>query len=47
MTTESDPNALKPYINRAIGSALMAHEAEEAFGIIMWARPPHRRSAAS
>jgi len=35
MTDPSDPNALKPYINRAIGSALMAHEAEEAFDIIM------------
>ncbi len=35
MSTEADPAALKPYINRAIGSALMAHEAEEAFDIIM------------
>jgi anthranilate phosphoribosyltransferase len=35
MSTEPDANALKPYINRAIGSALMAHEAEEAFDIIM------------
>ena len=35
MSTEPDPNALKPYINRAIGAALMAHEAEEAFDIIM------------
>jgi len=35
MTDATDPNALKPYINRAIGSALMAHEAEEAFDIIM------------
>ena len=35
MTVEPDANALKPYINRAIGSALMAHEAEEAFDIIM------------
>ena len=35
MSTEPDPSALKPYINRAIGSALMPHEAEEAFDIIM------------
>ena len=35
MTDDLDPSALKPYINRAIGSALMAHEAEEAFDIIM------------
>ena len=35
MTDTLDPSALKPYINRAIGSALMAHEAEEAFDIIM------------
>jgi len=35
MTDTLDANALKPYINRAIGSALMAHEAEEAFDIIM------------
>ena len=32
---ETDPSALKPYISRAIGSALMQHEAEEAFDIIM------------
>ncbi len=30
-----EPAALKPYITRAIGSALMGHEAEEAFDIIM------------
>ena len=35
MSTEVDPAALKPYINRALGSALMGHEAEEAFDIIM------------
>jgi anthranilate phosphoribosyltransferase len=35
MSDLPDPAALKPYINRAIGSALMAHEAEEAFDIIM------------
>ena len=35
MSDAPDPAALKPYINRAIGSALMAHEAEEAFDIIM------------
>ena len=35
MSDATDPAALKPYINRAIGSALMAHEAEEAFDIIM------------
>ena len=35
MSPEPDANALKPYISRAIGSALMAHEAEEAFDIIM------------
>ncbi|MEZ5774350.1 MAG: anthranilate phosphoribosyltransferase [Hyphomicrobiaceae bacterium] len=33
--TEVDPAALKPYVSRAIGSALMQHEAEEAFEIIM------------
>ena len=33
--TETDPSALKPYITRAIGSALAQHEAEEAFDIIM------------
>jgi anthranilate phosphoribosyltransferase len=32
---ETDPAALKPYVARAIGSALMQHEAEEAFDIIM------------
>ena len=32
---ELDPAALKPYITRAIGAALMQHEAEEAFDIIM------------
>lgn len=35
MSAEPDFTALKPYISRAIGSALMAHEAEEAFDIIM------------
>ena len=35
MSDATDPAALKPYINRAIGSALMGHEAEEAFDIIM------------
>jgi anthranilate phosphoribosyltransferase len=35
MSVEADPAALKPYISRAIGSALMPHEAEEAFDIIM------------
>jgi len=35
MSLEADPAALKPYISRAIGSALSAHEAEAAFDIIM------------
>lgn len=35
MTTETDPSLLKPYISRALDSALMQHEAEEAFDIIM------------
>ena len=35
MNAEADPNALKPYIARAIGSALSAAEAEQAFDIIM------------
>ncbi len=35
MSDAPDPAALKPYINRAIGSALSAREAEEAFDIIM------------
>ena len=38
MSAEADPSALKPYISRAIGSALMPHEAEEAFDIIMSGR---------
>jgi len=38
MTDTPDPTALKPYISRAIGSALMPHEAEEAFDIIMSGR---------
>ncbi len=33
--SDIDPSALKPYITRAIGSALAQHEAEEAFDIIM------------
>jgi anthranilate phosphoribosyltransferase len=33
--TVTDPNALKPYISRALESALSMHEAEEAFEVIM------------
>jgi anthranilate phosphoribosyltransferase len=33
--TTTDPNALKPYISRALESALSPHEAEEAFEVIM------------
>lgn len=33
--TTPDPNALKPYISRALESALSPHEAEEAFEVIM------------
>jgi anthranilate phosphoribosyltransferase len=37
MSTQAptDPNALKPYIARALESALSPHEAEEAFEVIM------------
>ncbi len=35
MTIEQDPAALKPYISRAIESALPQNEAEEAFDVIM------------
>ena len=35
MTTDTDPSLLKPYISRALDSALMQHEAEEAFDILM------------
>lgn len=35
MTAETDPSLLKPYISRALDSALMQHEAEEAFDILM------------
>lgn len=35
MTTELDPTALKPYLSRAIESALPQNEAEEAFDVIM------------
>ena len=38
MSAEPDVSALKPYISRAIASALMPHEAEEAFDIIMSGR---------
>jgi anthranilate phosphoribosyltransferase len=34
-TMSTDPNALKPYIARALESALSPHEAEEAFEVIM------------
>ena len=35
MTAAIDPNALKPYISRALESALSPYEAEEAFEVIM------------
>jgi anthranilate phosphoribosyltransferase len=38
MTTEADPAALKPYISRALESALPQNEAEEAFDVIMSGR---------
>jgi len=38
MSTEADPNALKPYISRALDSALTQREAEEAFDAIMSGR---------
>jgi anthranilate phosphoribosyltransferase len=41
MTAAPDPNALKPYISRALESALSPYEAEEAFEVIMSGQATH------